>query len=170
MGESGAPHIEALDVARHDRRGFRCGVEALDHYLHAQASQDARRRVAAPYVMVRPPSPAVLGYYTLSNAAVRATELPASMVKNLPRYPTLPATLLGRLAVHDAHRGQGLGGLLLIDALRRCLRSETASMAILVDAKNEAALTFYRRHDFLPLADQPRRLFLPMATIATLFG
>lgn len=169
MGEGAAPVIEALDVARHDRGGFRCGVEALDRYLHAQASQDARRRVAAPYVMVRPPSTVVLGYYTLSNAAVRAAELPTNLVKNLPRYPVLPATLLGRLAVHETQRGEGLGGLLLLDALRRCLRSETASMAILVDAKDEVAVTFYRRHDFLPLAGQPRRLFLPMATIAKLF-
>src|SRR6516165_10911912 len=116
MGEGAAPIIEARDVARHDRRGFCCGVEALDPYLQAQASQDARRRVAAPYVMLRPPSAAVLGYYTLSNAAVRGAELPANVVKNLPRYPALPATLLGRLAVHDAHRSEGLGGLLLLDA------------------------------------------------------
>ena len=170
MGEGSAPAIEALDVSRHDRRGFRCGVEVLDRYLHAQAGQDARKRVAAPYVMVRPPSAEVLGYYTLSNAAVRATELPAAAVKALPRYPVSPATLLGRLAVHETHRGKGAGSLLLVDALRRSLRSETASMAVLVDAKDEVAAAFYRHHDFAPLTDQPRRLFLPMATIARLFS
>jgi predicted GNAT family N-acyltransferase len=161
------PVIEPLDSSRHDRNGFRCGVEALDRYLHTQAGQDARRRVAAPYVMVLPPSAAVVGYYTLSNTSMRAADLPPAVVKGLPRYPLLPATLLGRLAVHEAERGAGLGSLLLLDALARSLRSETASMAVVVDAKDEAAAAFYRSHDFIPLSD--RRLFLPMATIASLF-
>ena len=170
MGEGARPVIEALDAARHNRGAFRCGVPVLDHYLRSQASQDAKRRVAAPYVIVAPPSSDLLGYYTLSNAVVRTAELPSDMVKRLPRYPVLPATLLGRLAVHETIRGQGFGGLLLLDAFRRALRSETASMAIVVDAQDGTAAAFYQRHDFLPLADQPRRLFLPMATVAKLFG
>ncbi|WP_366849516.1 GNAT family N-acetyltransferase [Methylobacterium sp.] len=114
--------------------------------------------------------PAVIGYYTLSNASVRPAELPPATVKRLPRYPTLPATLVGRLAVDARHRNQRYGRLLLLDALRRSLGNEIASMAVLVDAKDEAARRFYLHHDFTPLQDQPNRLFLPMASIAALFS
>lgn len=168
-GEAG-PVIELLDTARHDRAGFSCGVEALDRYLHVRASQDARRRVAAPYVLIAPPSPHILGFYTLSNSAIHAAELPGSIVKRLPRYPVLPATLLGRLAVDAKGRGRGMGTVLLLDALRRCLRSETASLAVVVDAKDDAAVSFYEHHEFLRLPDQPNRLFKPMAEIEKLFA
>src|SRR3546814_16400062 len=88
----------------------------------------------------------------------------------LPRYPVLPATLLVRLAVDAKGRGRGLGTELLVNALRRCLRSETASLAVVVDAKDDAAASFYERHEFVKLAEQPNRLFIPMAEIEKLFG
>ncbi|MFT4026985.1 MAG: GNAT family N-acetyltransferase [Novosphingobium sp.] len=164
------PVIELLDAARHDRSGFSCGVEILDRYLQSQAGQDARRRVAAPYVLIEPPSPDVLGFYTLSNTSIQAAELPLAFVKKLPRYPVLPATLLGRLAVDAKGRGRGLGTELLLDALQRCLRTETASLAVVVDAKDDAAASFYGRHDFVRLVEQPNRLFKPMVEIEQLFA
>lgn len=170
MSIDARPVIELLDTARHDRSSFSCGVEALDRYLQSQASQDARRRVAAPYVLVEAPAPNVLGFYTLSNTSIQAAELPEAFVKKLPRYPVLPATLLGRLAVDAKGRGRGLGTELLLDALQRCLRSETASLAVMVDAKDDSAISFYERHEFLRLPDQPNRLFMPMSEIEKLFG
>lgn len=162
--------IELLDTARHDRSGFSCGVEALDRYFQSQASQDARRRVAAPYVLIEPTSSVVLGFYTLSNTSIRAAELPAAFTKKLPRYPVLPATLLGRLAVDANRRGRGYGTVLLLDALQRCLRSETASLAVVVDAKDNVAIAFYEGHEFLQLPDRPNRLFKPMVEIEKLFA
>ena len=170
MAVTGKPVIELLDTGRHDRSRFSCGVEALDRYLQSQAGQDARRRVAAPYVLLQPPSPAVLGFYTLSNTSIQAAELPSALVKKLPRYPVLPATLLGRLAVDTQQRGKAFGTLLLLDALNRCLRSETASLAVIVDAKDDTAVSFYERHEFYRLPDQANRLFKPMAEIDRLFG
>ena len=142
MADALSPSVEPLDTGRHERGGFRSGVEALDRYLQSQAGQDARRRVAAPFVLVLPPSLAVIGYYTLSNASIHAAELPATVAKRLPRYPVMPATLLGRLAVDERHRGAGWGTLLLLNALRRSLRSEIANMAVFVDAKGEPATAF----------------------------
>lgn len=170
MSASVRPVIELLDTSRHDRSAFSCGVEALDRYLQSQASQDARRRVAAPYVLLLPPAPNVVGFYTLSNTSIQAVELPEAFVKRLPRYPVLPATLLGRLAVDASRRGGGLGTFLLLNALERCLRSETASLAVVVEAKDDAAISFYERHEFLRLPDQSNRLFKPMAEIEKLFG
>lgn len=162
--------IEPLDK-RHDRSAFACGSEALDRYLKQQARQDADKHVAAPFVLVHPPASQVLGYYTLSASTVRVDEIPEALTRKLPRYPLLPVTLLGRLAVDQTTKGQGAGTFLLMDALYRALSSATqiAAMAVVVEAKDDQAAAFYRHFNFLPLQPDPHRLFLPMNTIAKLF-
>jgi len=157
---------------QHDRAAFHCGVEALDHYLKQQARQDADKRVAAPFVAVSQPDKRVLGYYTLSASVLTVADLPDDLARKLPRYPQLPVTLLGRLAVDQSARGKGLGEHLLLDALNRSLThaDQIAAMAVVVDAKNEAAAAFYRHYGFAPLQAQPSRLFVPMRSAAQLLG
>lgn len=111
----------------------------------------------------------IAGYYTLSSASVQLAELPAQTVRKLPRYPLVPATLLGRLAVDRRQQGKGYGRFLLADALYRAARSEIASFAVIVDAKDDSARRFYERESFLALPDQPMKLFRPMADIRRLF-
>lgn len=124
--------------------------------------------MAAPFVLVLLDG-TIAGYYTLSSTSVQLAELPAQTVRNLPRYPLVPATLLGRLAVDRRHQGKGYGRFLLGDALHRAARSEIASFAMIVDAKDESARRFYERESFLPFPDQPMKLFRPMADIRRLF-
>jgi GNAT superfamily N-acetyltransferase len=157
---------------QHDRTAFHCGAEALDRYLKQQARQDADKRVAAPFVAVRLPDTVVLGYYTLSASVLTLTDLPDELARKLPRYPQLPVTLLGRLAVDQSTKGQGLGEHLLLDALHRSLAhaDQIAAMAVVVDAKDESAAAFYRHFGFIPLQTQPSRLFVPMRSIAELLG
>jgi GNAT superfamily N-acetyltransferase len=159
--------IEALGP-RHDRSSFASGVAPLDRYFQAQAGQDARKNIAATFVLVLPDG-MIGGYYTLSWTAVKLAELPDEITRRLPRYPLIPATLLGRLAVDERRQGQGYGRFLLADALLRAVRSEIASFAVIVDAKDDAARRFYERESFLPLPDQPRKLFLPIADLAKLY-
>lgn len=159
--------IEILDP-QHDRSTFASGVGPLDRYFRTQAGQEARKNIAAPFVLVLADG-SVGGYYTLSATAVKLAEFPANVVRRLPRYPLVPATLLGRLAVDQRYQGKGYGRFLLADALGRAARSEIASFAIVVDAKDEAARRFYERESFLPFRDQPMKLFRPMADIAALF-
>jgi len=159
--------IELLG-SRHDRSAFESGIEALDRYFRAQAGQDARKNIAASFVLVLADG-SVGGYYTLSATAVKLAELPTDLAGRLPRYPLVPATLLGRLAVGRQHQGKGYGRFLLADALGRAVRSEIASFAVVVDAKNEAARRFYEGESFLPFPGQPLKLFRPMADIAPLF-
>ena len=124
--------------------------------------------MAAPFVLVLLDG-TIAGYYTLSATSVQLGELPAQTVRKLPRYPLVPATLLGRLAVDRRHQGKGYGRFLLGDALHRMARSEIASFAVIVDAKDESARRFYERESFLPFPDQPMKLFRPMADIRRLF-
>lgn len=153
---------------QHDRTSFSSGVEPLDRYLRAQAGQDARKNMAAPFVLVLPDG-AIGGYYTLSSTAVKLTELPNDVARRLPRYPLVPATLLGRLAVDNRVQGRGYGRFLLADALLRAVRSEIASFAVIVDAKDDGARRFYERESFLPFPDQPMKLFRSMADVEKLF-
>lgn len=172
-----ALRVEVLGP-QHDRAAFQSGVEPLDRYFRVQASQDARKSIAAPFVLVLPDG-AIGGYYTLSATSVNLAELPAQSTQNLPCYPLVPATLLGRLAVDRRYKGIwavdrrylgiGYGRFLLADALFRSVRSEIASFAVIVNAKDESARRFYNRENFVPFPDQPMKLFRPMTDIANLF-
>jgi len=101
----------------------------------------------------------------LASASLLLADLPVGTGKKLPRYPTVPAVRMGRLAVDKEFKGQGLGGALLADALDRAARSEIAAFALMVDAKNEVAADFYQHHGFIALPDSRRTLFLPLATV-----
>ena len=161
---SRAPFQLAPLDAGHDRGGFNSDSEPLNRYLREQVTQDIRRRVAACFVALAQ-GQRIAGYYTLASASLLLTDLPASTGKKLPRYPTVPAVRMGRLAVDQAFKGKGLGGALLADALDRAASSEIAAFALMVDAKDEAAANFYRHHGFITLPDSPLTLFLPLATV-----
>lgn len=164
---SGAPFSLSPLAAEHDRAAFRSGSEPLDRYLHSQATQDVRRRVAACFVALAQ-GQRIAGYYTLASASLLLADHPAQTAKKLPRYPTVPAVRMGRLAVDQAYKGRGLGGALLADALDRAARAEIAAYALMVDAKDATAAAFYRHHGFIALPDTPRTLFLPLASVRPL--
>jgi predicted GNAT family N-acyltransferase len=155
----------------HNRTDFSCGVPALDDYLQRQGRQDMKRLVAAVFVMVDEEQPAaIIGYYTLSATSVALEQIPDSDARRLPRYPSVPATILGRLAREMRH--PGTGRLLLQDAMRRAVRqtSEIGAAMFVVDAKDERARRFYEEFGFKALPGAEKRLYLPMQTIAGVVG
>lgn len=172
MAEAASWLIEPL-ARHHTRTAFSCGNETLDRYIKEIARQDARRHVAAPFVLIEQSSPkTILGYYTLSAFSVDLGDLPAEVASKLPSYPIVPATLLGRLAVDSHHHGHGMGELLLMDALQRVNEhsSQIATVAVIVDAIDQNAVEFYKHFEFIPFPNRHNRLFLPMQTIAALFS
>lgn len=146
------------------RRFFNCGVEVLNCYLKSQASQDMKKRASTLFVALSPKETSIVGFYTLAMYSVDVHLVPESLKEKLPKYPMIPAILLGRLAVDCRFQGEGIGECLLIDAMKRALNNDVAWWAMLVQAK-ERALPFYRRYGFLPLQDSPNYLFLPYLTI-----
>ena len=164
-------HVYPLDLSRHDREGFDCGVAELNDYIAKRARKDVASGVAACFVATDEEGGSrIVGYYTLSAATIERALLPERMLKKLPRYPELPATLLGRLAVSTAHCGEGLGAQLLFSAMRRSVdaAAEVASLALVTDPKDEAAESFYRRFGFEALTSH--RLFLPMQEVINLLS
>lgn len=155
----------------HDRSGFSCEAAPLERYLKEQAGQEGRKGVAATFLLLTDDD-VIAGFYTLSSTNIRIDDLPPELVKKLrlPRYQHLPATLLGRLARDASFRGQGIGELLLLDALKRAHRhsKEIASIAVIVDAKDQRAVRFYKEFGFEEFPDSVDRLFIRMDTIGKL--
>lgn len=169
MGEFGRGGLRVEPLGpQHDRTAFDSGVEPLNRYFRTQAGQDARKNLAAPFVLVLPDG-AIAGYYTLSQTAVNVGEWPVEAVRKLPKYPLIPSTLLGRLAMDRRQQGKGYGRFLLADALFMAVSSKIASFAVVVDAKDENTRRFDERESFLPFPDQPLKLFRPMADLKQLF-
>jgi len=158
--------IEAL-ASTHDRRTFSCGVEALDEYLRRFARQHADANVSRTYVAAE--GLTVRGFYSLAMSAIRKENLPAKHLNRFPNFP-LPVARLARLAVEMRHQKQGLGELLLADALQRCLRLsvEIGMIGVIVDAKDDHARGWYERYEFERLPDSPLTLWLPTTAIARL--
>ena len=153
--------VEAL-ASHHDRGSFSCGVAALDRYLREIAGQDVKRRMASCFVAIESASGRVAGFYTLASASLPVEEIPAQLASKLPRYPVVPGVRLGRLAIGLDFRGIGLGGALLADAMARAMGSEIAAYAMIVNARDAAARSFYRHHGFIEFASAPLSLFLPL--------
>lgn len=155
---------QVFDVRRHDRAAFRCGVPRLDDYLHKYAAQQSAKGISTVFVMVDDALPSkILGFYTLSAAQIDVQQISDTERKKLPRYP-VPCFRMGRLARAVDRRGGGLGEILIGCAVDRCLhaRSLVGACALLVDAKDEKAKTFYERYGFISCLDMPTTLYLPL--------
>jgi ribosomal protein S18 acetylase RimI-like enzyme len=151
----------------HNRAEFSCANPALDDWFRHRASQDERRNVARVFVAIDEER-GIVGFYSLSSFTLAIDDLPADTARKLPRYDSIPAALIGRLARDHKARGLGVGELLLADAVHRILAAgrSMAVFAIVVDAKDDNAVAFYEGFGFLRFPTRPRRLFLPTATAA----
>lgn len=156
----------------HRKKDFTCDKKLLDDYFQNQAKQDVKRKLSVCFVLADKDNK-VKGYYTLSSTSVNRALLPEKIIRKLPpSYHNLPATLLGRLAIHNAHKGQKLGELLLIEALKRSYdisANNIGSMAVIVDPIDNDAIQFYSKYGFILLPDS-KKMFITMESIAGLFA
>ncbi|MDY0062351.1 MAG: GNAT family N-acetyltransferase [Myxococcota bacterium] len=173
MSSESVIDIDRVSIVRldshHQRDSFFCGDDALDGYLKKQASQDQRRNFATVFLFVHDDTGEVFGFYTLAAMGVPQDLVPEKQRKKWPRYQMVPSVLLGRLAVATKAQGHGLGRILLLDAIRRTLQAEVAWAAIVVDAKDDKACSFYRSYDFQPFLDDSNHLYLLRETAERLF-
>ena len=155
---------QVLNFGVHDRAGFHCGVPALDVYLHKYAAQQNAKGISTVFVLVDDAAPSkILGFYMRSAAQVGAEQLGETDRKKLPRYP-VPSFRMGRLARDSDIRAAGLGEILIGCAVDRCLNARrlVGAYALLVDAKDDKAKSFYERYGFVPCVDAPMTLYLPL--------
>jgi hypothetical protein len=162
------PIEEWSDRIRSLRNSFHCGSDALDTYIRTQASRDVAKKFCSLFAAVDREVPAIAGFYTLSMYSVNLSDVPSSIRKKIPKYPLVPAVLLGRLAVDCRYQKLGLGEDLLLDAMKRLINNDIAWWAMVVSAKEES-LPFYLKYGFCSFNDEKYRLFLPHETIRKAF-
>ena len=167
--------IEPLQRDKHHRLNFSCGKEPLDRFLHENAHQALQKNLSKTYVAVDDADQTViLGYYTVTACRVEASDLPDEVVRRnrLPHKDDLPGSLVARLAVAERIKGQGIGSLLLMDALARCGRvaSNVGGVAVVVDAFEESVVAFYEQYGFRRFEPGSLKMFMMMATVHTLVG
>jgi len=162
--------IEILEK-RHERDSFDCGNSQLNNYFQRQITQDRKRNIAIPYVVVDLDDDNIVGYYTLSTSSIDLGNLPSTIAKKLPNYPIVGVTLIGRLAVDQKYQRLGWGKILLMDALYKSWQAsyKVASFAVVVEAIDEKAISFYQRFEFCSFPDTPCKLFRTMKNIAQTF-
>jgi ribosomal protein S18 acetylase RimI-like enzyme len=151
-------------LGKHDRSAFVSGNERIDTYFRQTVSQDVKRGYAACYVLVEKVSAKLAGFYTLSSHSILLTELAPDLARKLPRYPSVPAVLIGWLGRDASFRGQRVGSMLLADAITRLAAAPMGIHALCADAIDEAAAAFYREHQFQPFVSRRNAMYLPMKT------
>lgn len=157
--------------SKHNKQDFSCGKVLLDNYFWKQAKQDVKRKLSACFVLVDKGTKEISGYYTLSGSSIPNNLIPDSYKKKLPKsYLSIPAILLGRLAVNKDFQGKGIGKILLIDSLKRCYETSESigAFAVIADPLDRDAERFYEKYGFIKLPDSGK-MFLPMKTIKELF-
>lgn len=164
------PKIIPFDKRRHNRGAFLCGKAQLDNYIQKQASQDQKRNTAAIFVLEGKNGSDIEVFYSLSSLSIDAGDLTEVAAKGLPQKRPVPCTLLGQFAVHEKWRGQGVGGWLLGHILHEVLdhAERVGSFALIVDAVDDDARSYWLYCGFIPFPDSPDRLFLPMKIIRQL--
>lgn len=155
-------------LGKHDRAAFTTGHSRIDSYFREQVSQDVKRNYAACYVLIERASGKLAGAYTLSSHAIALTDIAPELAKKLPRYPSVPAALIGWLGRDQSFAGAGVGSMLLYDAISRIAHAPIGVHAICADAIDDAAAAFYLAHQFQPLVSRPQSFYLPMKTALAL--
>jgi GNAT superfamily N-acetyltransferase len=166
--------IESIQKDKHRRLDFTCGNESLDRFLHESALQAVVKGLSKTYVAVEEDDEtSILGYYTVTTTRIEASEMPDRILRTLTLSKhDLPASLVARLAVSEHRKKQGIGGLMLFDAMARCARvaSDIGGVAIVVDALNESVIEWYPQFGFTRFEPNSRKMCIPMVTVRQLLG
>ncbi|MEQ8471389.1 MAG: GNAT family N-acetyltransferase [Marinoscillum sp.] len=158
--------IEILNNCHH-KKEFDCGHSMLNNYIQQQAKQDVKRVLSACFVLSDRLNQKVIGYYTLSSNPIPKDDFPDHLIKKMPpSYVNLPTILLGRLAIDKDFKGNGYGGLILIDALNRCVEisQNLGTLAVVVDSIDSNATNFYDKYGFIELSGTGK-MFIPIKTV-----
>lgn len=168
--------IEPLDTSKHDRAAFSCGVAQVDNFFKRTAKKLAAAGSSRVWVMADEDG-SIIGFYALNAHAMRYEDLPAKYARDRPSNGTIPAAYISIIGVDARRQGQGHGGVLLVDALKRLAKaSRDLGLAVIMldvldcgDTERTASRKqLYESYGFIPLPGQELKLFMPMAVAAAL--
>ncbi len=166
--------IEPLDPKRHDRAIFSCGTVRLDNFLKRTARKHQGGDFSRVWVATEGDRAEILGFYALNAHSLEGDDLPANLTRNAPRSGGIPAVYLSMIAVDRRYQGQGLGRILLADALKHAVAAadqiglKAVGLDVIEDGGPEAAekrRAFYAAMGFQPLPSRPLRMFISIETV-----
>jgi len=164
--------IQPFDPKTHDRAAFSCGVPQIDNYLKLTAKKGSKADVVRIWVVIDTENH-IAGFYGINMHAIDVKEMPAAYKKKAMKHGLLPAAFIAMIGVDEKHQGNGLGSALVADALERIARAsdEIGTCVIMLDVLDDGngdavtcRKTYYESFGFIPLPDQPLRLFMPIET------
>lgn len=170
--------IEPLDIAKHDRNGFSCGVEQVDNFFRQTANKLSKANNLRTFVMASPQGD-LIGFYAINAHAVHYMDLPKKFARSRPSHGNIPAAYISMIGVDARYQGSGYGGDLLIDCLIRLLQAANVlGIAVVIldvldcgdDQKLAKRRALYEGYGFQAMPSNPLRLFLPVETIRKLVG
>lgn len=165
--------IEPLDPARHDRAAFSCGIAQVDNFFRRTANKLTKAGNIRTFVMLGPAGE-LIGFYAANAHAIDYAELPERFARSRPAHGSIPAAYISMIGVDSRFQGQGYGGDLLVDCLKRLAGAADALgiAVVMLDVldcgdpdKVAKRLALYTSYGFEPLASHGLRLFLPIATV-----
>ena len=166
--------IEPLDPEKHHRAGLSCGTDRLDNFLKRTARKHQAGDFTRVWVATAGGQPEILGYYALNAHSLEGADLPANLTKDAPRHGGIPAVYISMIAVDRRHQRQGLGRILLADALKRAVAAadQVGVKAVLLDViedggpdVTEKRRAFYAAVGFQSLPARPLRMFISIETV-----
>jgi len=170
--------IQPFDPKNHDRAAFSCGVPQIDNYLKLTAKKSSKADIVRLWVIVDAKQ-SIIGFYGIYMHAIDVRQMPANYKKKVGRHGLLPAAFIAMIGVDQSQQGNDIGSALLADALSRIARAsdEIGTCVIILDVFDDGNAenvtrrkTCYESFGFLPLPDQPLRLFMPVQTARELAG
>lgn len=170
--------IQPFDPKTHDRTAFSCGVPQIDNYLKLTAKKGSKADVVRVWVVIDEKSN-IVGFYGINMHAIDVKEMPDAYQKKAGKHGLLPAAFIAMIGVDENQQGNGVGSALVADAISRIARvsEEIGTCVIILDVFDDGEADtvarrkiYYESFGFLPLPDQPLRLFMPVQTARELAG
>ena len=151
---------------------FDCGEDSINSFLKKNAVVNQKRGVSQIFCLrenVDGVGKPVIGYYTLSAAAIPSSGVDREIIKGVPLGYDAPVILLGRIGIDKRHQGKGHGEFLLMDALERAMNAsnDLGVVGVVLDALNKDVASWYQSYGFITLDES--KMFIPMKAIKALF-
>lgn len=166
--------VEPFDPQKHDRAAFSCGTVRLDNFLKRTARKQQAGDFTRVWIATGSGQTRILGYYALNAHSLEGDDLPVHLTRNAPRSGSIPAVYLSMIAVDHRYQGQGIGRILLADALKRAAvaAGEVGLKAVILDVIEDGGTeitekrrAFYAGMGFQSFPSRPLRMFISIETV-----
>lgn len=156
--------IKPLDE-KISRAAFHCGNTKIDNFCINNAKKQHKENRIRCYDALY--GDELIGYYYLVASAKDPEELSVVANKKFGRVSSAPAVYLGMIGVSEQYARNGVGKLLMLDAMRVTLEvaKHIGLYALVLDAVDQDTAGFYEKLGFEYFTKGELSMFIPINTI-----